>query len=59
MADAEVKLLADAKKLALPDRVAHTNWKARSAAYEDISAACSGIYDDADPRLAEYGASEG
>lgn len=53
----EVKLLADAKKLHISDRVAHTNWKVRSAAYEDIIKACDGIYDESDPLLNEYGAS--
>jgi cytoskeleton-associated protein 5 len=56
MADDEVKLLADAKKLPLADRVAHSNWKARSAVYEDIAAGCKAIFDDSDPKLAEYGA---
>lgn len=55
MADAEVKLLADAKKLPLADRVAHTNWKARSAAYEDIKTGLSKVYEDSDPLLSECG----
>lgn len=55
--DKDVRELAEAKKLPLPERVAHSNWKARVAAYEDISAACREIYDDADPRLSEFGAS--
>ncbi|GLC42611.1 hypothetical protein PLESTB_001118900 [Pleodorina starrii] len=52
--DKDVRELAEAKKLPLTDRVAHANWKARVAAYEDISAACKEIYDDADPRLNEF-----
>ncbi|KAG2491479.1 hypothetical protein HYH03_010264 [Edaphochlamys debaryana] len=52
--DKDVRELAEAKKLPLVDRIAHTNWKARVAAYEDISVACKEIYDDADPRLSEY-----
>ncbi|EFJ44246.1 microtubule organizing protein mora [Volvox carteri f. nagariensis] len=52
--DKDVRELAEAKKLPLPDRIAHSNWKARVAAYEDISAACREIYDDADPRLSEF-----
>lgn len=54
--DKDVRELADAKKLPLPDRIAHTNWKARVAAYDDISVACREIYDDADPKLSEFGA---
>eukprot|EP00198_Chlamydomonas_reinhardtii_P006227 XP_001695563.1 microtubule associated protein [Chlamydomonas reinhardtii] len=52
--DKDVRELADAKKLPLPDRIAHTNWKARVAAYDDISVACREIYDDADPKLSEF-----
>ena len=55
MADDEVKVLADAKKLPMPERVAHANWKARSAAYDDIKQACSRVYEDSDPCLNEYG----
>lgn len=54
MAD-EQQVLAEAKKLPLADRVAHANWKVRSAAYEDLTQLCNGIYDEADPRLNEYG----
>lgn len=56
MADDEVRLLAEAKKLPMVDRVAHANWKARNAAYEDIKLACQRVYEDTDPCLAEYGA---
>ncbi|GIL58886.1 hypothetical protein Vafri_13702 [Volvox africanus] len=52
--DKDVRELAEAKKLPLPERIAHSNWKARVAAYEDISASCREIYDDADPRLSEF-----
>lgn len=55
MADDENKILADAKKLAMPERIAHANWKVRSAAYDDIKQTCSGVYDEADPVLSEYG----
>lgn len=55
MADDEVKVLADAKKLPMPERVAHANWKARSAAYDDIKQACSRVYEDSDPCLNEFG----
>lgn len=56
MAEAdEVKLLADAKKLAMPERCAHTNWKVRNTAYEEIRDACKQVYDENDPCLAEYG----
>ena len=56
MADDEVKVLADAKKLPMPERVAHANWKARNAAYSDIGVACQRVYEDSDPCLNEYGA---
>ncbi|PNH12606.1 Protein MOR1 [Tetrabaena socialis] len=52
--DKDVRELTEAKKLPLADRIAHTNWKARVAAYEDICVACKEIYDESDPRLAEY-----
>ena len=55
MADDEVKVLSDAKKLHMSERVAHANWKARAAAYEDIRVACSRVYEDSDPCLNEYG----
>lgn len=56
MAEAdEVKLLADAKKLAMPERCAHTNWKVRNTAYEEVRDACKQVYDENDPCLAEYG----
>ncbi len=56
MAEDEVRVLADAKKMDMADRVAHSNWKARNAAYEDIKSSCSRVYEDSDPCLAEYGA---
>ena len=55
MADDEVKILADAKKMPMAERVAHANWKARNAAYEDIKLACQRVYEDSDPILTEYG----
>lgn len=55
MADDETKALADAKKLPIGERVAHPNWKARNAAYEDIRAACQRVLDESDPCLGEYG----
>jgi cytoskeleton-associated protein 5 len=55
MADDEVRLLAEAKKLPMSERVTHTNWKARNAAYEDIKQACQRVYEDTDPCLSEYG----
>jgi cytoskeleton-associated protein 5 len=55
MADSEVQVLAEAKKLPMPERVLHKNWKARSAAYEDITETCSQVYDEADKCLVELG----
>lgn len=55
MADDEVKLLAEAKKWPYSERIAHGSWKVRAAAYDDIRAACAGIYDDTDPLLADLG----
>ena len=51
----DVRLLADAKKLPMADRVGHASWKVRSAAYEDMAKACSQVWDEADPCLQEYG----
>lgn len=48
-------MLADAAKLPLDERVAHSNWKARSAAYEAVKAGCSSVFDSEDPVLLEYG----
>lgn len=50
----DAQVLAEAKKLAMADRVAHANWKVRSAAYEDIRDTCSKVYDEADKCLTEY-----
>lgn len=44
---------AEALKLPLVERCTHTNWKARSAAYDEILAACNGKPDDA--KMAELG----
>lgn len=51
----EAQALADAAKLPLDERVAHSNWKARSAAYEAIKAGCNSVFDSEDPILLEYG----
>lgn len=55
MAEEEAKVLAAAAKLPLEEQVAHSNWKARSAAYEAIKAGCNAVFDASDPVLAEYG----
>ncbi|GAX77872.1 hypothetical protein CEUSTIGMA_g5314.t1 [Chlamydomonas eustigma] len=55
MSDDEVKLLADAKILPMTERVAHSNWKVRNSAYEDIKLACQRVFSDSDPCLVEYG----
>jgi hypothetical protein len=56
MADDEAKVLEQAKKLPLAERVAHANWKARSAAWEDIKKSCDSLFNDGDPVLDQYGA---
>jgi hypothetical protein len=53
MADEEVKLLQDAKKWALGERVAHASWKVRSAAYDDMKAGLAKVYEETDPYLNE------
>ncbi|WIA20537.1 hypothetical protein OEZ85_004931 [Tetradesmus obliquus] len=53
MAD-EATVLAEAAKLPLEERAAHSNWKVRSAAYEFIKSKCSSVFDDSDPCLAEF-----
>jgi cytoskeleton-associated protein 5 len=55
MAD-EATAIQEAKKLPWVDRLAHTNWKVRSAAFDDINVACNGVYDENDPCLHEFGA---
>ncbi len=54
MAD-EATALAEAKKLPFADRIAHANWKVRSAAFDEINVACNGVYDENDPCLQEFG----
>lgn len=53
--DEETRLLVESKKWALPERVSHTSWKVRQAAYEDVLQNLSGVYDEGDPLLSEYG----
>lgn len=47
--------MAEAAKLPLDERVAHSNWKVRIAAYEAIKAGCTSVFDPEDPVLGEYG----
>ncbi|KAJ9516595.1 hypothetical protein QJQ45_015220 [Haematococcus lacustris] len=54
MADEEAQVLRESKKWAWPDRVAHSNWKVRSSAYDDIRAACTAVYEETDPCLTEF-----
>lgn len=49
------EILAAAAKLPLDERVAHSNWKVRAAAYEAIKAGCNSVFDSEDPVLSEYG----
>jgi hypothetical protein len=55
MSEEENKILEDAKKLPLAERVTHGNWKARSAAFEDIKKACDQLFNDGDAVLDQYG----
>ncbi|GFH15736.1 uncharacterized protein HaLaN_12024, partial [Haematococcus lacustris] len=54
MADEEAQVLRESKKWAWADRVAHSNWKVRSSAYDDIRAACTAVYEETDPCLTEF-----
>lgn len=56
MEEADSKLLAAAKRLPLAERIEHSNWKVRSAAHEDVKAACESAFSSADPILNESGA---
>jgi hypothetical protein len=51
----EAAVLAEAAKLPIDERVAHSNWKVRSAAYEFIKSKCGSVFDPSDPCLAEFG----
>lgn len=51
----EAQVLADAAKLPLDERVGHSNWKVRSAAYDAIKAGCNSVFNSEDPVLGEYG----
>ncbi|KAG1675584.1 hypothetical protein FOA52_014172 [Chlamydomonas sp. UWO 241] len=53
MADDDAAL-SSARKLPMSDRVGHSSWKARSAAYDDIRSSCGSISGTDDPLLAEY-----
>lgn len=52
----EDKILADARKLPLSERVAHKSWKARSEAYDSINSACDRALSEEDECFAECGA---
>jgi cytoskeleton-associated protein 5 len=54
MAD-EAAVLAEAAKLPIEERAAHSNWKVRSAAYEFIKLKCSSVFDPSDHCLSEFG----
>lgn len=49
------KVLAEALKLPLAERAAHSNWKVRAEAYDDVKATCARILDASDPWLAGCG----
>jgi hypothetical protein len=54
MAEDEAQLLRESVKWPWNERVSHSSWKVRSAAYDDIRTACSGVYDEQDPLLSEF-----
>ncbi|KAF8391376.1 hypothetical protein HHK36_023680 [Tetracentron sinense] len=49
------KLVKEAKKLPLEDRLLHKNWKVRNDANIDLAALCDSITDPKDSRLREFG----
>jgi cytoskeleton-associated protein 5 len=51
----EADLLREAAKLPLDERATHSNWKVRSAAFEDIKAKVERVFSEDDPSLADYG----
>ena len=51
----EAQILAEAAKLPISERAAHANWKARAAAFEDVKAACEGVFSADDPQLEKFG----
>lgn len=53
------RILAEAQKLPISDRVAHGNWKVRSAAYEEIASVCGKTADPTHKIFAEYGEDRG
>lgn len=55
MADDEQKILLEARRLPLPDRVGHKNWRVRSEAWEDVRARCERAFSSSDPILDEAG----
>lgn len=57
MGDEEAKVLEAAKKLPWEERLSHKNWKARVAAYSDVSDIAGKAYDGSNPALKEFGES--
>lgn len=55
MAEEEATLLAEAAKLPLAERAAHSLWKARVAAYEEVAAVCQRVFSSDDPQLEKFG----
>lgn len=51
----EEKILADARKLPISERVAHKSWKARGEAYDSISTACERALNEDDECFREFG----
>lgn len=55
MADEEAKVLAEARGLPLDERVAHSAWRARSEAYDEVKAKCDRVLEEGDASLSELG----
>lgn len=50
----ERKMLDEAAKLPMAERVGHSNWKVRVAAYEEIKKDCDKAFDENDPILNDH-----
>eukprot|EP00201_Polytomella_parva_P018754 CAMPEP_0175065696 /NCGR_PEP_ID=MMETSP0052_2-20121109/16081_1 /TAXON_ID=51329 ORGANISM="Polytomella parva, Strain SAG 63-3" /NCGR_SAMPLE_ID=MMETSP0052_2 /ASSEMBLY_ACC=CAM_ASM_000194 /LENGTH=235 /DNA_ID=CAMNT_0016332285 /DNA_START=21 /DNA_END=724 /DNA_ORIENTATION=- len=54
MSDSEVLILEEARKKPIDERVTHSNWKARSEAYEHIRDSCNRVFDESDSCLSTF-----
>lgn len=51
----DTKILEDARKLGMAQRIEHKLWKVRAEAYDDMKNTCQKILSSDDPALSEYG----